>query len=1073
MIAWHRSHKENLAVLVLLVDAVVRAHMSQGEPPAPAEALARPAPGARRAALCDGELPGDRAGLRRTVGFLPEAHADGDLASRELVDDLAGAGLEEDVVAVVGPDAEVPSLLRVRVERALHLVLGHLLSVDDDASVVARLQLRADLGLAQHAVARSRGLAHDCRVRGRAVDPGDRSAGGEHEERDGGAEGEHDDRPAGKRRPFAAGRLGLFGRVDRRCRGVRIVDGCHVPAIVPGGLTGCAHRSFATPAIGAGLPRSTRGERYLCAVAQSRMSTEIGRVLGQRYRIVAPIGMGASAQVFLADDARLRRRVAVKMLHEALADDADFLRRFRAEARAAAALSHPNVVAVFDWGDDEVAFIVTEFLAGGSLRALLDEGGLLSPGQALLVGLEAARALDYAHRRGFVHRDIKPANLLFGEEGRLRVADFGLARALAEAAWTEPQGAVLGTARYASPELATGDQLTGKADVYSLALVLIEAVTGQVPFTADTTLGTLMARVDRPLEVPEELGPLRRVLERAGAADPAERIDARTMAGGLLAAARGLGRPEPLPLAGALPRDGETVVDDDPTLHAPVGDVGDAGGPGLVDLRDDDLDLEPPDWVSSAEPALAFRPEVGADRVAPIAPDEDGAGEQPAVDLREAAPVAVPETEAELATIAAGPASATEPVFDREAEPVLEPAVGDDGGGGTTPGSDRRRRRRWPFAVAAAVLLIGAGVAAAFLLVDNTPTYPVPDFSRGTVAAARQAATPFRWKVETISGRRDGSTPGQILRSEPPAGDRLKRGGTLKLVISAGNSLATIPTNMTGKPVAAVQTRLKKLGLVPKALRRFDEKVAKGAVIGVAPRTPRRLPKGSTVALVVSNGPKPRTVPNDLTGISLSAAKARLTALQLKAKAKSEPSETVPKDQVISAKPAPGASVPRDSTVTLAVSTGPAPRIVPDGLTGASESSVTAKLTGMQLKVTSTSRFDDTVPVGSVISVAPGSGAKLERGRDRRPRRLEGVRPGDGAEPQRCLLAQRRHLPAASQRLGRGQRQRRGGRTSRVDQPGGRPAGPARQRSRHPPRLSSTERISVVSPDTLGSVARS
>jgi len=168
----------------------------------------------------------------------------------------------------------------------------------------------------------------------------------------------------------------------------------------------------------------------------SRMSTEVGRVLGQRYRIVTPIGMGASAQVFLADDARLRRRVAVKMLHAALAGDADFLRRFRAEARAAAALSHPNVVAVYDWGDDEVAFIVTEFLAGGSLRALLDGGSLLSPAQALLVGLEAARALDYAHRRGFVHRDIKPANLLFGEEGRLRVADFGLARALAEAAWT-------------------------------------------------------------------------------------------------------------------------------------------------------------------------------------------------------------------------------------------------------------------------------------------------------------------------------------------------------------------------------------------------------------------------------------------------------------------------------------------------------------------------------------------------------------------------------------------------------------------------------------------------------------
>ena len=206
------------------------------------------------------------------------------------------------------------------------------------------------------------------------------------------------------------------------------------------------------------------------------MTDLVGRVLSGRYRLIAPIGSGASAQVFLADDTRLRRRVAVKLLHAGLADDDGFLRRFRAEAQAAAALNHPNIVAVYDWGEDEgTPYLVTEYLAGGSLRAMLDQGVRLSPSQALLVGLEATRALDYAHRRGFVHRDIKPANLLFGEDERLRVADFGLARALAEAAWTEPAGAVLGTARYASPESARGEAVDGRADVYSLGLVLIEA----------------------------------------------------------------------------------------------------------------------------------------------------------------------------------------------------------------------------------------------------------------------------------------------------------------------------------------------------------------------------------------------------------------------------------------------------------------------------------------------------------------------------------------------------------------------------------------------------------------------
>ncbi|MCU1498360.1 MAG: hypothetical protein JWM47_2313, partial [Acidimicrobiales bacterium] len=366
------------------------------------------------------------------------------------------------------------------------------------------------------------------------------------------------------------------------------------------------------------------------------MTAEIGRVLGGRYRLVAPIGMGASAQVYLADDVRLRRRVALKMLHDALAGDAEFLRRFRAEARAAAALSHPNVMAVYDWGDDGIAFIVTEYLGGGSLRDLLDQGELLSPSQALTIGLEATRALDYAHRRGFVHRDIKPANLLFGEEQRLRIADFGLARALAEAAWTEPQGALLGTARYASPEQAKGEKLSGKADVYSLALVLVEAVTGKVPFAADTTLGTLMARVDRQLEVSDELGPLQDVLRRAGHPDPERRIDARGLATGLLRAAKELPKPALLPLAGALSRSGELVADPDPTIHSPAPSV--IAPAAKPDLTAEDLDLAPPAWVNQSE--IDARTGVGPDADADAEMDADAdaeVGVAPPLDAADAA----------------------------------------------------------------------------------------------------------------------------------------------------------------------------------------------------------------------------------------------------------------------------------------------------------------------------------------------------------------------------------------------------------------------------------------------------
>ncbi|MGH8985472.1 MAG: protein kinase domain-containing protein, partial [Acidimicrobiia bacterium] len=306
-----------------------------------------------------------------------------------------------------------------------------------------------------------------------------------------------------------------------------------------------------------------------------------GRVLAGRYRLLASIGAGGGGRVYVADDVRLRRRVAVKVLHPALADDAGFLRRFRSEAQLAASLHHPHVMAVYDWGDDGVPFMVLELLAGGSLRSLLDRGTRLTPSQAAHLGRQVCSALDYAHARGLVHRDIKPANLIFDEHGIARVADFGLARALAEASWTEPAGAMVGTARYAAPEQATGAPLDGRADLYAFALVLVEGVTGRVPFASDTALGTLAARTQEPILAPDELGPLGRVVERAGRPLPDERYpDARAMGEAIAGAAHRLPPAQPLMLAGLSP----TVVEDsDPTQHRRTGAV-----------FDQDADSDPP-----------------------------------------------------------------------------------------------------------------------------------------------------------------------------------------------------------------------------------------------------------------------------------------------------------------------------------------------------------------------------------------------------------------------------------------------------------------------------------------------
>src|SRR5580692_11211912 len=292
------------------------------------------------------------------------------------------------------------------------------------------------------------------------------------------------------------------------------------------------------------------------------ITDSIGRVLGGRYRLITALGTGASSHVYLADDVSLHRRVAIKVLHPALAGDTAFLKRFRAEAQAVAALNHPNILQVYDWGEEDgIPYLVLEFLAGGSLRQVYDTGALLSPEQAVLVGVEAAAGLDYAHRRGLVHRDIKPANLLFDADRRLRIADFGLARALAEASWTEPDGAILGTARYSAPEQVEGFVLDGKADVYALALVLYEGVTGEAPFIGDTTLSTLMARVGSLLPEHDALGPLNDVLVWAAAPEPSERLDAAQLSSRLEEVAASLPEPRPVPIVDAVPVEEEDEVD--------------------------------------------------------------------------------------------------------------------------------------------------------------------------------------------------------------------------------------------------------------------------------------------------------------------------------------------------------------------------------------------------------------------------------------------------------------------------------------------------------------------------------
>jgi serine/threonine-protein kinase len=695
------------------------------------------------------------------------------------------------------------------------------------------------------------------------------------------------------------------------------------------------------------------------------MTDQIGRVLGGRYRLLAPLGSGASALVYLADDVRLRRRVAVKVLHAGLADDESFLRRFRAEAQAAAALNHPHIVAVYDWnGDEGTPFLVTEYLSGGSLRSLLDAGHRLTPSQALVVGLEAARALDHAHGQGFVHRDIKPANMLFGADARLRIADFGLARAIAEAHWTEPAGAVLGTARYASPEQARGEDVDGRSDVYSLALTLIEGVTGAVPFSADTTIGMLMARLDQELPVPEAMGPLRPVLEAAGRQDPAQRLDAAGLGRGLMAAAEELPRPRPLPITGmgavaaavgahpgVLPAEGGVDPGngrDGPGL--PPGPSGDLAGPPDPAVGPGPHDPAGVGAAAGVGASLAAGadPHGAGGGVGPggaAGPGANGHGWVPAGPLAPAGAV-IPATGSVL--VAAPPADD----LDRTEIGVLPPgalgpggpgAVGPYGpsgtgqyplvpggpsyppGGGPGPAAGGRNTRRTLVTALAvlAALAIGA-VGAVVILRTNVPSHTVPNGLIGRqYAELSELVGDYGWRIDVREERQDGTAEGEILDTHPAPGEQLKEGDTLTVVRSLGATLVDVPTDLVGLTQQEAEERLAAPGveLVAQVQPEPSEDVDEGDVIRLGD-TPAQVAKGSPVVLVVSSGPPPRVVPDDIEGQPYDAVADELEDMGLTVEREVDPEADADPGTVVDSDPAPGEEVDRDDRVTLYVAPG-------------------------------------------------------------------------------------------------------------------------------------------------------
>jgi eukaryotic-like serine/threonine-protein kinase len=254
----------------------------------------------------------------------------------------------------------------------------------------------------------------------------------------------------------------------------------------------------------------------------------IGSIFDGRYKVVRRLGSGGMANVYLAEDQELGRRVAIKILNDRHAHDEQFVERFRREAKNAAGLSHPNVVSIYDRGEAEgTYYIAMEFLDGRSLKELIVSRGPAPVPVAIDYARQILAALRFAHRNGIVHRDIKPHNVLVDGEGRVKVTDFGIARAGAASQMTEA-GSIVGTAQYLSPEQAKGTAVDQRSDIYSLGIVLYELLTGSVPFTGDTPVEIAMKHISETPKPPSELRPdvphdLDLVVTRALAKDPADR----------------------------------------------------------------------------------------------------------------------------------------------------------------------------------------------------------------------------------------------------------------------------------------------------------------------------------------------------------------------------------------------------------------------------------------------------------------------------------------------------------------------------------------------------------------------
>ena len=607
-----------------------------------------------------------------------------------------------------------------------------------------------------------------------------------------------------------------------------------------------------------------------------------GSVVDGRYTVLERIGSGGMADVWLADDSHLQRRVALKVLHTRFAQDKEFVERFRREAEAAAGLQHPNIVAVFDRGEfDGNYYIAMQYLEGRTLKQLIDAG--LSPEQAAGLIRQVLEGARFAHRHGVVHRDLKPQNVIVDAEGKATVTDFGIAQA--GVSEITQAGSVLGTPHYLSPEQAQGFEVTAVSDHYSIGVMLYEALTRRVPFEADSAVAIAMKQVSQAPQRPSSISPqvspaLDAVVMRALEKEPGQRFQsADAFIAAIDAAMKDPGGGADNTAAFA-PLPPVVAVPEEPVAEG-------------IDPEDEGRKRRRRIWMLVAAAVL-----IGL--LVGFALTRDTTTEVPGVTGNQLN-VAIALLQQDGFSV--GDVKRVE----REAptNEVLEqdPAA--------APPADQA-------AEDCSFLTFFCSKPKVTLTVSSGPgSAKVPSTAGLTSTAAEEKLEEAGFKTKLESVHSKDVEEGLVLKSEPSGGETATKGSTVVLKVSSGPKLAKVPVLVGSQRSLAVQ-QIRGRGFVP-SVEEVTNSAPEGQVIRQAPSAGSQLPPGSTVSITVSKGEEKATAPNVI-GKERAEAVEMVRAAGLKPVVQEQETEVRSQvGRVTDQFPPPSSEVKPGSTVTLVV----------------------------------------------------------------------------------------------------------------------------------------------------------